>query len=87
MPDKHVCANRIFVQDGVYDEFATRYAQAVGALSVGAGLTGADIGPLINRAALDKVEMLVADAVDHGATMAIGADATHWAAHFTSRQC
>ncbi|MCO5183726.1 MAG: NAD-dependent succinate-semialdehyde dehydrogenase [Anaerolineae bacterium] len=67
-----VCANRIFVQDGVYDEFATRYAQAVGALSVGAGLTGADIGPLINRAALDKVEMLVADAVDHGATVAIG---------------
>lgn len=67
-----VCANRIFVQDSVYDAFATRYAQAVGTLSVGAGLTGADIGPLINQDALDKVDMLVADAVERGAMVALG---------------
>jgi succinate-semialdehyde dehydrogenase/glutarate-semialdehyde dehydrogenase len=67
-----VCANRILVQDGVYDEFAEKYTRAVSQLSVGAGLNGVDIGPLINQQAIAKVETLVADAVTHGAKITLG---------------
>jgi len=59
-----VCANRIYVQDGVHDAFVDRFAKAIMALRVGDG-TAADtqIGPLINQAALDKVEAHIADAL------------------------
>jgi succinate-semialdehyde dehydrogenase/glutarate-semialdehyde dehydrogenase len=68
-----VAANRVLVQDGVYDAFAARMAQAVGKLTVGAAQDGAfDIGPLINQRALDKVERLVAGAVAAGARVAVG---------------
>lgn len=67
-----VCANRILVQDGIYDAFAEKYTQAVARLSVGAGLNGVDIGPLINQQAVDKVEMLVAEAVAQGARVTLG---------------
>jgi succinate-semialdehyde dehydrogenase/glutarate-semialdehyde dehydrogenase len=68
-----VCANRILVQDGVYDEFAEKLAEAVKGLKVGFGLEeGVTQGPLINLAALDKVEEHVADAVAKGARVAIG---------------
>ncbi len=62
-----VCANRLLVQEGVYDEFARRLAEAVGKLRVGDGLKGAtDQGPLIDSKAVAKVEEHVADAVAQG---------------------
>jgi succinate-semialdehyde dehydrogenase / glutarate-semialdehyde dehydrogenase len=68
-----VCANRLLVQAGIYDAFATRFVQAVARLQVGNGLEGpTDQGPLIDTAALDKVEGLVADAVAQGASVALG---------------
>ena len=68
-----VCANRLLVQDGVYDEFAKRLAVAVGKLVVGEGTTtGVSQGPLIDEPALTKVEMLVASAVAQGANVVLG---------------
>ena len=65
-----VCANRILVQDGVYDVFAEKLAKAVSALKVAPGdRAGSTIGPLINRAAVDKVEAHIEDALAHGATL------------------
>jgi len=68
-----VCANRLLVQDGVYEEFAHKFAAQVAALKVGAGRTaGVQQGPLIDAAALAKVEALVADAVAQGARVLTG---------------
>jgi len=68
-----VCANRILVQDGVYDAFAARLARAVEGLKVGDGRApGATIGPLINAQAVAKVREHVADALDRGATAITG---------------
>jgi succinate-semialdehyde dehydrogenase/glutarate-semialdehyde dehydrogenase len=68
-----VCANRILVQDGVYDEFAGKLTEAVKGLKVGFGFEeGVTQGPLIDTAALDKVEEHVADAVAKGAKVALG---------------
>lgn len=68
-----VCANRIFVQDGVYDEFAKRFAERVKGLSVGNGLSeGTEIGPLIDTAAVEKVKGHVDDAVSGGAEVIAG---------------
>ncbi len=70
-----VCANRLFVQDGVYDAFAAKLVAAVNALVVGDGLQGAtDQGPLIDEAALAKVDALMADAKSKGARVATGGD-------------
>ena len=70
-----VCANRILVQDGVYDEFASRFAQAVGELQVGSGLSeGVTQGPLINMAAVEKVEEHIQDAIDKGARLVVGGE-------------
>ncbi|MCC7327119.1 MAG: NAD-dependent succinate-semialdehyde dehydrogenase [Burkholderiales bacterium] len=68
-----VCANRLFVQDGVYDAFAAKLAQRVKALKVGPG-TEASVtqGPLINAAAVAKVEEHVTDATSRGAKIALG---------------
>ncbi|WP_176595995.1 MULTISPECIES: NAD-dependent succinate-semialdehyde dehydrogenase [Sphingobium] len=63
-----VCANRILVQDGVYEAFAEKLAKAVSALKVAPGdQPGSTIGPLINAAAVDKVKAHVEDALSHGA--------------------
>lgn len=71
-----VCANRIFVQAGVYDVFAEKLAQAVAAFKVGAGdENGVTQGPLINKAALDKVQSLVDDATQKGAKVVCGGQA------------
>ncbi|MBS0354567.1 MAG: NADP-dependent succinate-semialdehyde dehydrogenase [Proteobacteria bacterium] len=68
-----VCANRLLVQDGVYDAFAAKLAEAVKALKVGDGLeSGTTQGPLINEAAVAKVERHVADAVAKGAQVLTG---------------
>ena len=68
-----VCANRILVQAGIYDTFAEKLAQAVTALKVGDGLAEeSQQGPLINEAALQKVEGLVADACEQGARVICG---------------
>jgi succinate-semialdehyde dehydrogenase/glutarate-semialdehyde dehydrogenase len=68
-----VCANRILVQSEIYDEFSARLVVAVRKLRVGDGFeAGVQQGPLINAAALAKVEAHVADAVDKGARIAVG---------------
>jgi succinate-semialdehyde dehydrogenase / glutarate-semialdehyde dehydrogenase len=68
-----VCANRLLVQDAVYDAFADKLAAAVTRLKVGNGMDdGVEQGPLIDTAALDKVEELVGEALEHGALALIG---------------
>lgn len=68
-----VCANRIYVQDGVYDAFAAKLKAAVEKLRVGDGLVaGTDLGPLINPAAVDKVEEHIADALANGGSLLTG---------------
>ena len=68
-----VCANRLLVQDSVYDAFAAKLAEAVTALRVGDGAdVGVTTGPLINRAAVSKVEEHIADAVAKGASVVVG---------------
>ena len=68
-----VCANRLLVQDEVYEAFTAKLVAAVAALQVGHGMTeGTQIGPLINEAAVNKVEHLVADAIRKGAQVAWG---------------
>ncbi|MHA6326942.1 NAD-dependent succinate-semialdehyde dehydrogenase [Roseivivax sp. CAU 1753] len=70
-----VCANRLYVQSGVYDEFAEKLKKAVAALKVGDGLdSGVDLGPLITRDAIDKVQEHIRDAVSKGATLILGSD-------------
>ena len=68
-----ICANRMLVQDGIHDAFVEHLAKAVDGLNMGPGADPeVNIGPLINSKALNKVEGLVADAVDKGATVARG---------------
>ena len=68
-----VCANRILVQDTVHDQFMRKFSESVSAMKVGPGVEdGVTIGPLINAAAVAKVEELVADAVEKGATVILG---------------
>lgn len=68
-----VCANRIFVQEGIAGQFTEKLAAATARLVVGDGMDEqTSIGPLINQPALQKVERLIADAVDKGATLVCG---------------
>lgn len=68
-----VCANRIFVQDGIYNAFMERLAAAVSALKVGNGFAnGVTIGPLIDAAAVSKVEEHISDAVSKGGKVVLG---------------
>ena len=68
-----VCANRIFVQEGVYDAFADKLATAVAKMKVGDGMeAGVVQGPLIDESAAEKVEAHIADAVGKGARVAVG---------------
>jgi succinate-semialdehyde dehydrogenase/glutarate-semialdehyde dehydrogenase len=65
-----VCANRILVQSGVYDAFAEKLGARVKAMKVGPGVeAGIDIGPMINAAAIEKIDRHVEDAVAKGATI------------------
>jgi len=68
-----VCANRILVQSGIHDEFVERFGAAIAALEVGNGFaSSSDQGPLINQAAVEKVQQHIADAVERGAMLAQG---------------
>jgi succinate-semialdehyde dehydrogenase/glutarate-semialdehyde dehydrogenase len=68
-----VCANRLFVQAGVYDAFAEKLVAAVKKLKVGNGFEpGVLQGPLIDQAAVEKVEEHIADAISHGARVLLG---------------
>ncbi|SDI02095.1 succinate-semialdehyde dehydrogenase / glutarate-semialdehyde dehydrogenase [Pseudomonas flavescens] len=68
-----VCANRILVQDGIYERFAERLSAAVTELRVGDGRqAGTTIGPLINAAAVAKVSAHITDALDKGARVVTG---------------
>jgi succinate-semialdehyde dehydrogenase/glutarate-semialdehyde dehydrogenase len=73
-----VCANRIFVQAGIHDAFVARLKAAVETMKVGPGTEeGVSNGPLINDAAIDKVERHVADALAKGAMLVIGGERLH----------
>jgi succinate-semialdehyde dehydrogenase/glutarate-semialdehyde dehydrogenase len=68
-----VCANRIYVQDGVYDEFVKKFSAKVAAVKIGNGFEdGVSQGPLIEPAAIDKVERHVQDAVAKGGKVMTG---------------
>lgn len=78
-----VCANRILVQDNVYDAFVERVRTKVAGLVVGDGaVPGTTIGPLINRAGVEKVESLVADALAGGASALLGGSRSNAGARF-----
>ncbi len=71
-----VCANRLFVQDGVYEPFLEKFTAAVKKQKVGSGIEqGVSIGPLINAKALEKVKRLVGNATDKGARVLTGGQA------------
>lgn len=70
-----VCGNRIYVQEGIVDEFSEKLKQAASQLKVGNGLEdGVDIGPLVDKDGYEKVERHVKDAVDKGAKVLVGGD-------------
>lgn len=78
-----VCANRIYVQSGVYEEFAEKLAKASQSLVIGNGIdAGVTTGPLINEAALAKVEAHVNDAIAKGATAKTGGKRSNLGATF-----
>jgi succinate-semialdehyde dehydrogenase / glutarate-semialdehyde dehydrogenase len=70
-----VCANRIFVQRGIMDEFVSRLTEKLAAIKVGDGMEEeVEVGPLIEARAVEKVERHVADAKDKGAKVALGGE-------------
>ncbi|WP_335948399.1 MULTISPECIES: NAD-dependent succinate-semialdehyde dehydrogenase [Salipiger] len=72
-----VCANRIYVQAGVYDAFAAKLKEAVANMKVGDGLEdGTDLGPLITAKAIEKVQDHIADAKSKGAEVILGGGET-----------
>lgn len=78
-----VCANRIFVQKGIYHTFVDRLTERVSELKLGNGLDeGVTVGPLINEAAVQKVDEHVKDAVEGGATIVLGGSRPGCAGNF-----
>jgi len=70
-----ISANRIYVQAGIWDEFLSRFVEAVTKLKVGNGLDPeTNVGPLIEQAALEKVQRHVADAIDRGGELILGGE-------------
>ena len=68
-------ANRLYVHRSLVAEFTEKLGAAIGALSVGPGMTGAAVGPLVNAAAVEKVDELVQEAVARGARVVVGGQA------------
>lgn len=78
-----VCANRFFVHESVHDEFLDKFSAAIETLNVGDGSAdGVTQGPLINGAALDKIDGLVAGAVASGAVVHLGGRRSDAGANF-----
>lgn len=78
-----VCANRIYLQAGIHDAFLERFVAAVQNLKVGPGTeAGVEVGPLIDAAAIAKVERCISDARTHGATVLAGGDRMAGSGHF-----
>ena len=78
-----VCANRIYVQAGIYDVFAEKLAAAVRKMKVGDGLeAGTALGPLINASAMTKVQDHISDATAKGAKVILGGDVPQGPGHF-----
>jgi succinate-semialdehyde dehydrogenase/glutarate-semialdehyde dehydrogenase len=70
-----VCVNRFYVQDGIYERFVEKLAEAASSLKVAPGMTdGAQQGPLIHGKAVEKVEAHVKDALQHGARLMCGGE-------------
>ncbi|WP_407703002.1 NAD-dependent succinate-semialdehyde dehydrogenase [Virgibacillus tibetensis] len=70
-----ICANRIYVQAGIYEEFVEKFSREVEKLKVGNGIDeSVNVGPLINRDGLDKVNHHVQDAVSKGASVVTGGE-------------
>ena len=70
-----ISANRIFVQDGIYDEFVSRLVDAASKLKVGNGLEPeTNVGPLIEQSAVEKVQRHVGDAIERGGELLLGGD-------------
>jgi succinate-semialdehyde dehydrogenase / glutarate-semialdehyde dehydrogenase len=70
-----ISANRIYVQEGVYDAFVTRFVEAAAELRVGNGLEAeTNVGPLIEQAALEKVERHIGDALERGGELLLGGE-------------
>jgi succinate-semialdehyde dehydrogenase / glutarate-semialdehyde dehydrogenase len=70
-----ISANRILVQDGIYEEFVSRLVEAVSKLKVGSGLEPeTNVGPLIEQSAIDKVQRHVGDAVERGGEVLLGGE-------------
>src|SRR3989442_669263 len=70
-----ISANRILVQEGIYDEFVSRLVDAVSKLKVGNGLEPeTNVGPLIEQSAVDKVQRHVGDALEHGGELLLGGE-------------
>jgi succinate-semialdehyde dehydrogenase/glutarate-semialdehyde dehydrogenase len=78
-----ICANRILVQDSIYDEFVEELAKVVGTYKVGDGMDeSVTHGPVITRKALEDIRELVDDAVAHGATVAAGGEFGEGDSHY-----
>jgi succinate-semialdehyde dehydrogenase/glutarate-semialdehyde dehydrogenase len=85
MGEACTATNRIYVHSSVIEEFGRRMTQRMAGLSLGRGTQdGVDVGPLIDTAAREKVEELVADAVDRGARVLTGGSAADGAGYFYS---
>lgn len=70
-----VCANRVYVQRGVMDEFSRKLTDKMAAMKVGDGMEeGVEVGPLIEEKAVEKVERHVADAKERGAKVVLGGE-------------
>ncbi len=68
-----ICSNRIMVQRGIYDAFVEKFSAEISKMTVGPSLEGSfDIGPIINAAGIEKVEELVAEAIENGAKVTVG---------------
>jgi succinate-semialdehyde dehydrogenase/glutarate-semialdehyde dehydrogenase len=81
-----ICANRFYVQAGIYDAFIERFNAAVGALQVGSGFEpGVTVGPLIDDRAIEKVEGHLSDAVTRGARIRVGGHRVEPGAGFVDR--
>jgi succinate-semialdehyde dehydrogenase/glutarate-semialdehyde dehydrogenase len=78
-----VCANRIYVQSGIYEVFSRKFAIAVSKLKVGDGLEeGTTLGPLINAEAINKVQEHITDAKSKGAKIILGGDTSQVSGNF-----